>query len=261
MFVNLLCDALQPVGHYRREYVRRSKGNSDTRDKRSKSRLAQNELGQPQQERNPNGESETAADLVAPAPEILSSVTIGLNTTVRYLEALSTAPKYLTVQESAKNDTEGSTVASIALPVPLAVVFVCRASLPALLTSSMPLSAAAASLAHPQEPATRLIAIGQASEQRLAKTLHQPKVGFIGVKQGCPALTALLALVQEKVAAIDVPWLRQAGAGAYLPLNVLETEVGIGLKRSKDPNQRRRVKKLEKRRKKPSSRKTHPVSD
>ena len=250
MFVNLLCDALQPIGHYRREYVKHSRGKSDTRDNRSKRRAIQHKLGQRPQEDILIEESDAAADPVTPSPEIFSSVTIGFNTTVRYLEALSTANKQLAVEKSANDDIEGFTAT---FPIPFAAVFVCRESLPALLTSSMPSSVAAASLAHPDEPATRLVPLGQASEQRLAKALHQPKVGFIGVKQGCPGLIGLMALVQEKVAAIDVPWLRQARAGAYLPLNVLETEVSIGPKRPKDPKQRRRVKKLERGRKKPAS--------
>ena len=112
----------------------------------------------------------------------------------------------------------------------ISVVFVCRSTLPPMLTTSLPTLAATASLAFPYEPATRLVPLSAKAEARLAEVLRQPKVGFVGILSNAPKSKSLVDFVQETVDAIDVPWLRESSKGEYLPVKTQTVDVSVGLK-------------------------------
>jgi hypothetical protein len=65
----------------------------------------------------------------------------------------------------------------------------------------------------------------------LAQALHQPTVGFIGLRSDTAAAKNLIDLVQDRVQPVDVPWLREAGSATYLPVKIRRTEVQVGPKK------------------------------
>ena len=162
-----------------------------------------------------------------PTPEILSHITLGLNTTVRHLEALSAVSKPQLLVGASVEEPEDAAAESAQQLTALSAVFICRTGLPPILTSSLPLLAATAALTFPEEPPTRLVLLDKTAEDRLAKALHQPNVGFIGLQTEAPAAEGLVTLVQNCVQPVQVPWLREASSGVYLPVKVKRTEVKV----------------------------------
>jgi ribonuclease P/MRP protein subunit POP3 len=203
--VDLLCQLLEPIGQYRREHLKPSRGSSSRKRKR---KAAQHATPAP------------------PTPAISSHITLGFNTTIRYLESLSAI--------STPQPLGGPTLdqsKSISPLAPLSAVFVCRTGLPPILISSLPLLIATASLAFPEEPPTRLIPLGKIAGDRLAQALHQPTVGFIGLRSDTAIAKNLVDLVRNHVQPVDVPWLREAGSATYLPVKIRQTEVQVGPKK------------------------------
>ena len=209
--VDLLCWLLEPIGQHRREHLKPSRGSSSRKRKRKAAQHAT---------------SSTDATPAPPTPAISSHLTLGFNTTIRHLESLSAIS---TPQPLGGPTLEQSK--SIGLLAPLSAVFVCRAGLPPILTSSLPLLTATASLAFPDEPPTRLIPLGKTAGDRLAQALHQPTVGFIGLRSDTGAAKNLIDLVRDRVQPVDVPWLKEAGSATYLPVKIKRTEVQVGPKK------------------------------
>jgi ribonuclease P/MRP protein subunit POP3 len=65
----------------------------------------------------------------------------------------------------------------------------------------------------------------------LAQALHQPTVGFIGLRSDTGAAKNLIDLVRDRVQPVDVPWLKEAGSATYLPVKIRRTEVQVGPKK------------------------------
>jgi hypothetical protein len=130
--------------------------------------------------------------------------------TIRHLESLSAISRPQPLGGPTLEQSK-----SIGQLAPLSAVFVCRAGLPPILTSSLPLLTATASLAFPEEPPTRLIHLGKTAGDRLAQVLHQPTVGFIGLRSDTAITKNLIALVRDRIQPVDVPWLREAGSTTY----------------------------------------------
>jgi ribonuclease P/MRP protein subunit POP3 len=209
--VDLLCWLLEPIGRHRKEHLKPSRGSSSRKRKRKAAQHAT---------------SSTDAMPAPPNPAISSHITLGFNTTIRYLESLSAIS---TPQPLGGPTLEQSK--SIGLLAPLSAVFVCCAGLPPILTSSLPLLTATASLAFPDEPPTRLIPLGKIAGDRLAQALHQPTVGFVGLRSDTAAAKNLMDLVRDRVQPVDVPWLKEAGSATYLPVKITRTEVQVGPKK------------------------------
>jgi ribonuclease P/MRP protein subunit POP3 len=207
--VDLLCRQLETVGNYRRENIKPSKGKSSRRRKR---RLMQ------------DGAATTHSRTAPPLPDIFSYITLGFNTTVRHLESLAAISRPPLLGEATLEQPKIA---------PLSAVFVCRTGLPAILTSSLPLLAATASLAFPHESPIRLVPLGKAAGDKLAQTLHQPRVGFIGLLSHTSAAENLIGLVRTRVQPVDIPWLKETNSGAYLPVKVRQTKIKVGPKKEK----------------------------
>lgn len=203
--VDLLCQLLEPIGQHRREYLKPSRGSSSRKRKR---KAVQHATPTP------------------PTPAISSHITLGFNTTIRHLESLSAISRPQPLGGPTLEQSK-----SIGQLAPLSAVFVCRAGLPSILTSSLPLLTATASLAFPEEPPTRLIQLGKIAGNRLAQALHQPTVGFIGLRSDTAIAKNLIALVRDRVQPVDVPWLREAVSTTYLPVKIKQTEVQVGPKK------------------------------
>ena len=214
--VELLCRLLEPIGIHRRAHVKPSKGKSSRKRKRKSSQGAASTVD------------------AAPAPPtttVSSHITLGFNTTIRLLESLSAASRPQSLGGASPEPSKDAAAKSIELMTPLSAVFVCHTGLPPLLTSSLPLLAATASLAFPKEPPIRLVPLGKIAGDRLAQALHQPTVRFVGLQSDTPAAESLLELVRERVQPVDVPWLKETSAGAYLPVKIRKTEVKVGPKK------------------------------
>lgn len=194
--VGLLELVLVPIGEYRR-----AQSKLPSVRHRPKRRGGNPEV-------NDNSAPETAL------PPIHSHLTIGFNSTVKSLESL-----VRTRCPGPKSGTPGLP------PAILAIVFVCRSKLPSIMTSSLPVLVAAASLALPREQSIRLVSLSEGASIRLAQTLDQPRVGVIGVRGDAPATRELIEYVRAKIDCVDVPWLREDKHPSYLPVNVLVEEI------------------------------------
>ena len=219
--VDLLCRVLDPVGNYRREHIKPSRGKSSRKRKRRVAKSTQ--------------DAAPATDVkpAPPTPEISSHITLGFNATIRRLELLSAVSRPQSLGREIITEFEDETVESIQLLPFLSAVFICRTGLPPILTSSLPLLAATASSAFPKEPPIRLVPLDKAAEEKLAKALHQPKVGFVGLQSDVPAAEILTTLVRDRVQPVDVPWLREASSGTYLPVKVRGAEVNVRPRKKK----------------------------
>ena len=158
--------------------------------------------------------------------QISDHLTIGFNSTVRSLEAMSKRSKPTALKDTSDvpqiADVDGSN---------LAVVFVCRSVLPDPITASIPLLIATASLAQPQLAPIRLVQLSAKVESKLAEALHQPRVGFVGLRRDMPAADVLMALVQSAVDPVRVPWLDSLRDPQYLPVQIESMEASIGSKK------------------------------
>jgi hypothetical protein len=163
-------------------------------------------------------------------PAIFDHLTIGFNSTVRSLEAMSKQSRPAALK-NAEQDIQQPAIGSSNL----AAVFVCRATLPDPVTVSIPLLVATASLSPPEQPPIRLVQLPAIIETQLAKALHQPRVGFVGLRSDMPSADVLLALVRAAVSPVHVPWLDCSETPQYLPVQIESTETSVGLKEK--PNQ------------------------
>jgi ribonuclease P/MRP protein subunit POP3 len=130
----------------------------------------------------------------------------------------SRPPSYNRVLQDTTTEDEGEHLSKIS------VVFVSYSTLPALLTSSLPLLVAAASLADPQRHPIRLVPLSGKSESCLAQALQLPRAGIIGLEDGVVGAAPLVNLIHEHVEPIDIPWMREAGDATYLPVEIKATE-------------------------------------
>lgn len=166
----------------------------------------------------------------AQMPAVFDYVTIGFNSTVRSLEAISKSSKPAVLRDA---DTDMQELDF--MDFNLTAVFICRSILPDPVTASIPLLIATASLAQPQYPPIRLVQLSADVERQLAEALHQPRVGFVGFRIGMPNADVLLALVRATVGPVRVPWLNSSESPRYLPVQIESTETSISSKEK--PNQ------------------------
>ncbi len=165
-------------------------------------------------------------------------LTVGFNTTTRYLEHLAQSPS-----ASTQGDENSSAVVAIKTPVrpslssanikPLVAVFVPRSGQPPVLYSHLPLLTKAASLAKPSSASTRIISLTGGAEDRLKTVLGIPRVGMVGLIDGAPNASSLIELIRQNVPELEVPWLQEAVKGTYLAvkINAIQTSTPLNLKR------------------------------
>ena len=175
----------------------------------------------------------------APAPpEVQDYLTVGFNTTTRYLELFAQHPSPSTDEL----DKSGAVVAlkSSARPFddpanlkPLAAVFVSRSGQPPVLYSHLPLLTKTASLAVPSSPSTRIISLPEEAEDRLKAALGIPRVGVVGLIDGAPNASSLIELIRQNVPELKVPWLQEAVKGTYLAvkINAIQSDAPLNPKR------------------------------
>ena len=150
-------------------------------------------------------------------PEILNHLTVGFNTTTRYLEVLAKMSNACTKEYSSPVmaiETSARPSFNAANIKPVAVIFVTRSSQPHVLRSHLPLLAKAASFAVPLSPPTRIVILPEGAEDRLKMTLGIPRVGMIGLVDGAPDASSLVEHIRQDVPEMEVTWLREAIKGA-----------------------------------------------
>ncbi|KAI4135135.1 MAG: hypothetical protein LQ347_000923 [Umbilicaria vellea] len=166
-----------------------------------------------------------------PMPEVASHLTIGFNSTNRQLE------------EEAQRPDQGDV---LIVSRRLAAVFVPRSDQASILASHVPLLVHRASLARPALPATRLVNLSKGAEARLCAALHLPRVTFVGLFEDAPNATPLIDFVRERVAPIEVPWLKAVSLGLYMPVEIkaIETTAPAELMPAKRRQERSDVEKI-----------------
>lgn len=169
--LTIIFSLLAPIGQHRNLYTQPSRG------KRSRKLKP----------------IDTVTPVIPPPspPELNLFITIGLNSTNRHLESMTVV---LPVEKAPSKPR-------------LLAVFVCRSdSQPSQLHSHLPVLCNIASRSSP-EHTVRLVQLPKGAEARLAISLAIPQVGFLGLMEGAPGSTSLLHFLEEKVPAIEVPWL------------------------------------------------------
>ncbi|KAK8172422.1 hypothetical protein BKA80DRAFT_251795 [Phyllosticta citrichinensis] len=189
--LDMLLSLLSPIARYRSDHITPSKGK---RDKKRKRRQSQSDPPPPP----------------PPAPAIANHITVGLNSTTRHLERLVA--------------TDGAS----ALPTMPLIITSQSPSSPVV--SHLPLLSSAASRSLPPSQATRIVPLNPNVEPKLAAALGLPRVGVIGIKAGAPGVAPLIEYAQSKLVAAEAPWLREARAAEYKPVNILTVDQPHGPK-------------------------------
>lgn len=157
-------------------------------------------------------------------PEVLEYLTVGFNSTTRYLEAL--AQRSITRDKQKQGPAESEPDLSRAFSTDsknlrsMAAIFVPRSDQPTILYSHLPLLIKAASFVPFSSSAPRLVTLPKGAQERLADALSIPRVGLVGLIDGAPNGNLLMEVVKQKVLEVEVPWLTKEGRGVYTPVNI-----------------------------------------
>jgi hypothetical protein len=102
---------------------------------------------------------------------------------------------------------------------------------------------ALASAAQLSDPPIRLIRLPDAAEQRLAETLRQPQVSFIGLMADAPDAGSLIHFVRENIKPVEMHWTKEMLSGVYSPVRIKAVEgVVSSVKREKGKRKKKRPK-------------------
>ncbi|KIX05756.1 uncharacterized protein Z518_03728 [Rhinocladiella mackenziei CBS 650.93] len=197
--LQLLIPLLEPIGDFRRGHVPRSKGKGRARGGKKA---------------NTKAKDDSTPESM---PEVYDHLTIGFNSTVRRLESLARSRKPPILSRT-KDLPQQETPS-----VNLSVVFVCRQSLPEIMSFSLPLLLATSA---PRCERARLVEISPPAEAKIAQTLEQPRVRVLGLEAGASGADALRRFLTDNIGVVDVPWLDPESPPAYFPVNIqtIETE-------------------------------------
>lgn len=163
-------------------------------------------------------------------PEVYDHLTVGFNSTVRRLESVARSRKPLVLSAGPVADRQDIHEAN------LAVVFVCRETLPDIMASSLPLLMATSA---PVSSRAHLIELSAESEVKVAQALHHPRVGVLGIESETAGAEPLLRYIQDSVPVVDVSWLDQSTSPIYHPVNV-HTAVSVANKKSDAQSRKRK---------------------
>ncbi|KAI4723244.1 hypothetical protein E4T48_00547 [Aureobasidium sp. EXF-10727] len=203
IILGLLSNLLEPVGRHRAAHTAKSSGKKSKKRKRMS-------------EQNPS----PAAEQRPMEPDILKFLTVGLNTTSRYLEteaALAKLGATPTTDKEMKSaeQTTGKSLAVVFLPKPK----------DNLVYAHLPLLCYTSSITKKDKAQhTRLVLFDPSYERTIATAMGLPRTGVIGVFEDAPGAAPLLTYVRENMDPVEVPWLEKALSGQWMGMNV-ETHV------------------------------------
>ncbi|KAI0969305.1 hypothetical protein F4678DRAFT_473929 [Xylaria arbuscula] len=209
--LELLCNLLSPLGHYRAQHTQASKGSRAKKRKRMEK------------------SSPETAPPVPPIPDLQSYVDIGLSCVSRCLQ--NSASERFEIGSSRDGQRREETPPGRFY----SVIFVTRSGQPNALSSHLPQMVAVAAKSHPSQPPTRLVELPRACEGRLCESLGIPRVSCVAICAGAPNSNALVDFAREHVATIKVPWFNEAADGDYraTKINSIETVIGASKKTQK----------------------------
>ena len=157
-------------------------------------------------------------------------MTVGFNSTTRYLETLArkAAPRLplidetdpVTIGEPSMSQNTSQSNKDISRQKQLLAVFVPSMRESSKLYSHLPILVKTASMAFPHLPAIRLVTLPTEAENRLSEALKIPRVGLIGLECDAPGVSALAEVIRADVPDLIVPWLQESKAGSYLPVDI-----------------------------------------
>ena len=160
-------------------------------------------------------------DLNTHLPSICDHITVGLNSTTRHLERLSSPVIPILSKDSIRGNTttisETADTGVVHREHHLAIIFILQ-SCSNIARAHLPILVRTASAAHAALPPTILVPLSVSAQAKLAEALGQPRVGMLGVMEEAPSAHTLIASVRERVPPIEVPWLEEAIAGRYLDM-------------------------------------------
>ncbi|KAI0481446.1 hypothetical protein F4859DRAFT_474763 [Xylaria cf. heliscus] len=204
VILQLLCNLLSPIGHYRSQHIHASKGNRAKKRKRQET-----------------SDKETTLP-VPPVPELKSYVDIGLSCVTNSLQKTASggARAGSLQDDQGPMDRQASRFYS--------AIFVARSGQPNALSSHLPQMVAVACKSHPSLPPTRLVELPRACEGRLYEALGIPRVSCIGICVDAPNSDALVNFTREHVPVVKVLWLEEASCAEYqgTKINTIETIMG-----------------------------------
>lgn len=201
--VSLLLPLLRTIGDHRNAQTRPSKGRG--RKKRS--------TGKSQPEGVPARDDNVEA--------MQQHLKVGFNSVMRTLEEQV---------QSAGLQTNPSSKHSNNVPDSLAMILVCRSSLPPPTCNSLPLLVAAASRANAESDAIRLLEMTDSSQSAVAAAMGLPRVGMLGIMSEMPDARPLIQYVRDTVESITAPWAREAVSPIYLPTKIDAVKTHVGAK-------------------------------
>lgn len=217
---------LSPIGEHKSRNVVPSRG------KRAKKRKRKLDGTLKEQSAAPSDKESTETESMA-RPEMHGHLTVGFNTTTRYIEVLARNPRPSMMQEPgpvmAIEETSAGPSFDPAEVRPLTAVFVTRSSQLLALHSCLPLLAKVASLSAPSSPSIRIVTLPEGAEDRLKAALGIPRVGMVGLIDGAPSALSLIEVIRENVPELEVPWLQEAVKGAYLAVKIKAIETSVPL--------------------------------
>lgn len=206
---------LTPIGDYRRQHQNFLKGIPGKRRSKKRKRSTDETFSSP---------------LTEPAsPEVLNFVTVGFNTTTRYLEVLaqrctgSTVPGSTSPGPIMEHPAQAQAHSDSTMQNPLVAIFVPRAEQPKILHSHLPVLIKTASLGSPSLPPIRLVPLASGAENRLIQVLGIPRVGLVGLMGNAPSAAQLIEFTQAHVPAVEIPWLQESISGVFLPTTINTT--------------------------------------
>lgn len=211
------CSLLEPIGEYRLRHVNPSRGKRKRKRKRKEDCRDQ----QPVKEHSIEGDLGFG---VAKKPAVHEYLTLGFNSTTRYLEAL--VPRS-TLEDRENQDIIPPIVAEAEASLnafgnakPMAAVFVSSTDQNLMLYSHLPLLIKVASLASPLSPTPRLITLPKGADERLSAATSIPRAGLIGLVDGAPEGKSLIDFARRNVPEVEVPWLKEIARGSYRPIKI-----------------------------------------
>lgn len=164
--------------------------------------------------------SKNQKEPLLPLPDVQSYITIGLNSTTRHLESLAALSSRATLARLPWLEQD-ERVAGGNIPA-LAHVDAIFLSQPSqdILYAHLPLLAVTASMAHPELPRTRHVALKEASGARLANVMGLPRAGVIGILRSAPGAAPLLNYLREHTSPTACPWLEEAANNKFKEVRV-----------------------------------------
>lgn len=232
IILEMLCSLLEPIGTYRSQHIRPSKGKREK--KRQKRALKKLQVVNPDTNVKVPLPPETPPPPPPPPPppDISESVLIGFNTLNRHLSALAACspPTDRNVQTSEPSKE------ALPAPGPVAAIFYPKRDVASLLTNHLPHLSKLASRSQPDHSPIRLIPLSTVhASDMLSKALHLPRVSFVGIlADGSSSISALIKLCREKTEPVHLPWLDHVKQVQYENVKVkkIETFENFGKKRS-----------------------------